>query len=488
MISIIRDYLTLRANTSYRAIEIRFRCFRLFNNFLLKTKKTLYTFHEINKELLTSYISVIRDNPDLLDYKPTHWMVVFACLRAFYFWAQARNNGGSSEEIHWLKNLKLPSTPSAIDLKTFDARKGPFLRSELLIIDKFFGDMLNNWSSLESLEKMPCIAYVLSRETSRRFSELVNLEVNDFYRDDDGFSYVKLHDRKKNRGGDHNKAHHRISDWIFDFVTMYISDMSHIRENLKTNLLFVHTSKLFTNRKKEIQYITSQDQIYENVASLIDNAALPNRLFFRQDETKLEDIKKPENKKYRIRLNSSRIRDTFGTYMAAIGVALPLIAIRMGHHSVDTTQKYYVVLTEEIKSQYLLEKTGDLFSRMAAYFSNPAVKDISTSKSVLVPEDPDSIVFGGCMADFCNHHPRIACYGCSRFLPLVSPEHMKNLAWLHNRKEEIIKRVENNKGKTEGTHMELILQNLDKAISVCEYIVAQCALHRKHESMKIRVD
>lgn len=477
LLGVIREYLTLKCNFSWASLETRFRYFKSFNNYLEKTHKNICFLSDIDKEIFSGFLAVIKSKHSLLDYCPAR--ADFNSLRSFYFWTYSRDIKGSQIEVsRWLKDIKLSHSPEGVSLKMFDPKKGPYLRLELLAIDKFFGDELNNWGNLSSLVKTTCIAYVISRETSRRFSELIDLEVTDLYREGDtGYAYLKLNDRKAMKGGERSKAHHRISDWIYDFVAMYIKDTSSLREKLKTKLLFVHeTYKV---------YISSHKQIYAHAKQLVNDAVLPNRLFYQQSKIINKELSRIENKKYRINLNSSRIRDTFGTHMAAIGVPLGLVATRMGHKSIETTQKYYIMLNPEIISHYLSEKTGDMFAKMAEYFSNAVVVKLTTSKPIIVMEDADSLVFGGCMDDYCNHHPRIACYGCSRLQPLITPEHKKNLAWLIRKREQIIRDVNNNKGKTEGPHIDLVLQNIDRAIAVCQYIVSQCeALKREPEVLK----
>lgn len=472
VLSIIKDYLTLKSNYSWQSLETKFWYLRLFNNYLEKTGKSISTLSDIDVELLSGYLVVIKNNPGMLDFYVSRHS--FNALKVFYCWASTRGIKGSDfEVVRWLKSVKLSHRQEGASIKTFDPYKGPYLRLELLAMDKYFGDRLNNWKSLTSLIKTTCIAYILSRETSRRFTELVDLETADIYRDSEtGFCFVKFHDRKTVKGGERNKAHHRISDWIYEYTEIYISETAPIREILKTNLLFVHESNRFNHRF--VQYISSHKQIYQHAKYLINEALLPNRLFFRQNKIKLQDLHKEENKKYTINLNSSRIRDTFGTYMAVLRVPLGLVATRMGHKIIQTTQKYYIALNPEIISQYLSDKTGDMFAKMAEYFSNPVVRKLTTSKPIRVMEDSDSLDFGGCLADYCNHHPRIACYGCARLQPLITPEHKKNLAWLVNKRDEIIKDIENNKGRGNGSHVDLILQNIDRAIAFCKYIVEQC--------------
>jgi integrase len=472
LLSVIKNYLALKCNYSWMAMQSIFSYVRVFNNYLEKTAKCVSTLSDIDVELLSGYLTVIRNNPKMLEFSSSRH--TFQALRAFYCWNFKRGIKGYSYEVErWLMTVKLPHGQEGTSLKTLDPYKGPYLRLELLAIDKLFGDKLNGWKQLNSLVKTTCIAYILSRETARRFTELVDLEVSDIYRDDEtGFCFVKLHDRKTLKGGKRNKAHHRISDWIYEFITIYISETAPIRNALKTNRFFVHESQCFRN--PSIRYISSEKQIYQHAKHLINEAALPNRIFFRQNEIKLQDIAKEESKKYRINLNSSRLRDTFGTHMAAMGVPLGLVAVRMGHLHIRTTLKYYVTFNPEIISQYLSEKTGDMFAKMAEYFSNPVVRKLTTSKHIRVMEDPDSLDFGGCLANYCNHHPLVACYGCTRLQPLVTREHKKNLTWLTNKREEIISDIAKNGGRGKGPHVDLMLQNIDRAVAVCRYIVEKC--------------
>jgi len=394
-------------------------------------------------------------------------------MRVFYKWTNEVGIEGSSFIVlSWLIGLKLPNREKSVAIKTLDPHKGPLLKSELMVLDKFYGEMLNNWESLSYLKKTACIAYILARETARRFSEFVSLEMTDLYRDDEGFSFVKLHARKRVKRGEDYKGHHRISDWIYDFVMLYITEMQNIREELKTNMLFVHISKKILS--PEESYVTSSGQMTQYTSYLVNEACLPNRLFFRQNAISLENLSNPQNKKYRINLNSSRIRDTFGTSMAAMGVPMSLVAARMGHECAQTTKKYYVVLNPAMVKEYLSETTGEIFTKMSDYFFNRVVETLTTSKRVYILDDPESTPFGGCKANYCNHDPLIACYGCPRFQPLKSSVHKRNLTRLKKKREKIIKSVENSKGNTEGKHMDLMMQNIDVAIAVCENIVDQC--------------
>lgn len=470
----VKEHITVKCNTSFNAVQNQYRHMRIFNDFLQKTDRTVSSFEDIDKELVTSYISVLRDNPRLLSYIVSNCSSTFSSLKAFYKWGYNRGLSGTNfETFNFIARCKLPRMEVGVPIKTMDSKKGPYVHLEMLVLDKFFAGMLNNWDSINSQDKTSCILFLLNRETSRRFSELTDLEVTDLYRAEES-SFVKLHVRKTVRWGELNKAHHVISDWIYDFAARYIEETKDLREELRTTKMFVWKSKGVGDKDWK-PYMITGEQGSDYVDRLIKKAALPNRLFFRQTKMKqVEELKKPEHRKYRLNFTSSRGRDTFGSVNAAKGTPMELVAIRMGHASAITTMKYYVVLRPEMVSELLSETVGELYSQIATYFHNPVVAELTTDKKVFDAEDPHSLVFGGCLENYCNHHPRIACYNCTRFQPLSTAEHKRSLAWLMNKREQLIRVIDEAGGKKEGSHIKLILENVDKAMAVCKSIISQC--------------
>lgn len=470
----IKEYLSIKCNSTHRNIESIYYNIRFLNDFVEMTGRTINSFTDIDIELITSYVSVLRDNPKILKYSVWNASAIFSTFKGLYNFCYKRHVSGTvSEANFFISRCKLPHKETGIAIKTMDVKKGPYVKIELAVLDKFFGELINKWDELNSQQMSACILYLLNRESSRRFGELVELEVTDLLRSEDG-SFVKLWARKRARGGDLHKARHKISDWVYDYAMRYIEETRAIREELNTAKLFVWRSNANLHSEDWQSYVVTGNQATDYCEFLIRKATLPNRLFFSQTVLTVSDLNNDQNKHFRLNFTSSRIRDTFGSMNAALNMPLELVAVRMGHTTVSSTKKYYIVLRPEMIAELLSKKLGAFYGKLASYFHNPVTNEITTTKIIFDPEDPSSLGFGGCLGNYCNHHPRIACYNCSRFQPLKTSEHRKSLEWLMHKKEQLIAVVNEAGGKTDEAHLKLTLENINNAIACCESIISQC--------------
>jgi len=479
MLGHAKNYLTVRGNGSFQTLVAYYHSlFKIFNNYLVIKNRTVSTFKDLDIELCRDYALTLRDTPEILDFAVGDGHSMFSLFRSYYDWGyHNRMEGCTFDVLSFLKKMKLPMKEQGVALKTMDPQKGPYVQIELDVINHHIYNMLDASYSLSSQDMCLLVLIMLSLETSRRFGELLDLEETDLYRDSEGIPFVKLHARKRARGGELNKAHHRIEKRIYDLAMRYVEATRDIRDVLHTKALFVHRSRNYVTNEAA-NYESTIHSMQQHAKRVFRGLSLPNRLYFRKTELTEEDLRNPDNKSFCLRFTSSRIRDTFGTHHAARGMPPDLLAVKMGHVSAVTGQKYYKVPLPEVWAKPLSERLGKFYAQHANYFHNPVVAGIDklrTNKLIRDMTDPDSLDFGGCLRNYCRNHPRIACYLCNRFEPLDTlAEHEKSLEYQLSKKEEMKKNITDASGENEGSDAHLTYENIDRAIEVCRSIISQC--------------
>src|SRR5271157_177756 len=120
LLSEMREYMTLNCNYSRPSLDSQFRCFKVFNNYLLVNSKNISNLSEIDQELLSGYLLMLKDNPKKLhSCKITSCAQFFGAMRTFYRWANKVGIGGHSFAVlRWLTSLKLPPYEGHVAIKT----------------------------------------------------------------------------------------------------------------------------------------------------------------------------------------------------------------------------------------------------------------------------------------------------------------------------------------------------------------------------------
>ena len=266
---------------------------------------------------------------------------------------------------------------------------------------------------------------------------------------------------------DKAKGKHRISNSLYMVLARYIEQTQDYR--LTSKSLLIHNRGGKYSRWPGAYLAAS-------VTLLIKKGKLPNRRFFSSNITE-EDLSKSENKKYRLNYTASRSRLSYGTHQALAKVPFEYLSVRMGHYNITTTLQFYLRLTPENTGEILSNAVGIKFTRFAEYFFGKPAETVE-GEPISVLSEPDGLVFGGCNASWCGRDPRIGCYLCGRFRPIISPEHQKNLNWLIKRRKGMIETVSSAGGDPDETSLAYYLAQIDLAIAGAEHI-AQFSQYKK---------
>ncbi|GEM_PF-3704982 len=422
---------------------------------------------------MTSFVSVLRDNPSIVNYKSQPACCgIFSVFRTFYRWAyQSGFDGYSERALDYLGCVKFSTGPLYKSLKHMDIEKGPFTDIELLVLDKFFLEKMNEWYDLSLNHKCAVISYWISRETSRRCLEQSAITVDDASQYNGNISYIKLPDRKPLNTAESSKMPLRVSNALYSLIVRYIDETSVGRQTLNIKSLFIYEGASGAYSTK------SPDFLAEQVTEIVRKAYLPNRMFFASDLI-LEDLRSPGKRSYTLHYTPSRMRDTYGTHMALMKTPFEYLSTRMGHKMVQTTQKFYVVLRPEIVSDLLSKTVGFKYAKFSEYFFDRkrALKD-QTTQPILALDQDSSLPFGNCTGTYCNFDPRIGCYLCSRFQYIDSrDEHLKNLEWLRRKRTQMMKDKKEEGADTNDPQLLMYFRQLDLAIEGADFIVSKCTL------------
>jgi hypothetical protein len=464
----IADCLGARFNSASSTFERRFYHFMVFERLLQKIGAKVNGADDLNVSLFSSAFATLRDNPQLVNIQSSMVTYVFQNIRIYYNWCLTQMKPGyGAETAKYLESVRFEPVQRAKSLKQMDPDTGPFSTLEMVTLDRFFTKQLNEWDELEFNSRSAVLTYWLSRETSRRSGELHVIDVDDLVQEG-GLSYVFLAGRKPTDTRDKAKGKHRISNSLYAALVRYVDETNESRGN---------SQALLIQMVNGIYKRWAPDSLARPVRLMVKKAKLPNRRFFASNITS-EDLVKPENKQYRLNYTASRARMSYGTHQALAKVPFEYLSVRMGHYNVRTTLKFYIRLTPENTSEILSGTVGVKYARFAEYFFGKPTESVE-GEPVVVLSEPDSLVFGGCKASWCGRDPRIGCYLCDRFRPIISPEHEKNLAWLRKRREGMIETVDTAGGEPDETSLGYYLAQIDLAIAGAEHLTKLS----RHEDM-----
>jgi hypothetical protein len=363
LLSQIKLFITRKCNSSYGSIKGAKDSFKALDLFLDSQEYDIFAGSDLEILLLTSFVSVLRDNPSIINYKSQPACCgIFSVFRTFYRWAYQSGFDGYSESVHdYLVGIKFSPGPLYKSLKHMDIEKGPFTDLELLVLDKFFLEKITEWDSLSRNHKCAVISYWISRETSRRCLEQSVITVDDVCQSDGNISYIKLPDRKPLNTAESSKMPLRVSNALYSLIVRYIDETSAVRRTFNTTSLFIFEGASGVHSTK------SPDFLAERATEIVRKAHLPNRRFFASELT-LEDLGSPGQRSYTIHYTPSRMRDSYGTHMALMKTPFEYLSTRMGHKTAQTTQKFYIVLRPEIVSDLLSKTVGFKYANFSEYF------------------------------------------------------------------------------------------------------------------------
>jgi hypothetical protein len=471
LLSQIKLFITRKCNSSYGTAKGARAAFKALDIFLDTQKNDIFVGSDLDIPLLTSFVSVLRDNPKIVNYKSQPaCCAIFSMVRKFYGWAyQSGLQGFSESALDYLVGVKLSAGKLYKSLKHMDIEKGPFTDIELLVLDKFFLKKMNEWDALSLNHKCAVISYWISRETSRRCLEQSAITVDDVCQSDGNISHIRLPDRKPLNTAEFSKMPLRVSNALYFLIAGYIEETSAVRQTLNTKWLFIFEGASGSHSTKSPDFLGNQ------VTEIVRRANLPNRRFFASELT-LDDLGSPGKRSYTLHYTPSRMRDTYGTHMALMKTPFEYLSTRMGHRAVQTTQKFYIILRPEIVSDLLSKTVGFKFAKFSEYFfgRQRAIKNQMT-QPILALDRHNSLPFGNCAGSYCNFDPRIGCYLCSRFQYVDSrDEHLKNLEWLKQKRTRMMKDKEEEGADINDPQLLMYFRQLDLAIEGAEFIVSKC--------------
>jgi hypothetical protein len=471
LLSQIKLFITRKCNSSYGTTKGARDAFKALDIFLDTQKRDIFVGSDLGIPLLTSFVSVLRDNPRIVNYKSqSACCSIFSAVRNFYRWAYQSGLQGYCEGVlDYLVGVKFSAGTLYKSLKHMDIEKGPFTDIELLVLDKFFLRKMNEWDALSLNHKCAVISYWISRETSRRCLEQSVITTDDVRQSEGNISYIKLPDRKPLNTAESSKMPLRVSNALYSLIIRYIEETSAVRQTLNTRLLFIFEGATGSHSTK------SPDFLGDQVIEIVKRGNLPNRRFFTSELT-LEDLESPGKSSYSLHYTPSRMRDTYGTHMALMKTPFEYLSARMGHKAVQTTQKFYIVLRPEIVSDLLSRTVGFKYAKFSEYFfDRQRARKEDTTQPVLAMDQGNSLPFGNCTGTYCNFDPRIGCYLCSRFQYIDNRnEHLRNLEWLRQKRARMMKDKAEEGADNNDPQLLMYFRQLDLAIEGAEFIVNKC--------------